>query len=230
MSDVQGQMSYEILDCAQGTAEWFAARLGRVTGSGAANVLPLRDLGNPTGRDNAGMREDYCMRLACERISGEAGDSSFKSAAMERGTELEPFARARYCEEHPNYDVREIGFIKHTATMTGDSPDGLIYDASGIIGGLEIKCPGPLVHWKYLKAGVVPQDYLRQMLHHLWSIPEACWWDFASYHPSLPGRAGWFEVRMERTAVQNLLDIYDKAVREFLGQVDALEYDIRALA
>ncbi len=228
-------MGLIVHDCEQGSAEWLALRLGRVTSSGAVNVLPLRDLdldAKGKGRDNEKSRMDYALRLALERVTGApVTDESFSSVAMERGHMVEPVAREYYVKlAHPTYDVREVGFLSHETEMYGDSPDGLVYDGDCIVGGVELKCPGPVVHWEYLQAGVVPKEYWRQMLHHLWSNESAAWWDFASYHPTLPGKFAWFEVRWEREKVKPLLDIYDAAVRQFMEQVNTLEAQIRAEA
>ena len=217
-------------DVVQGSPEWLCARLGRVTSSGAVNVLPMSELfpkEGKAGRDNEKGREGYVLRLAIERITGLPAGDSFTNDAMDRGTELEPQALERYRIEHSGYDVRTVGFLAHEDRLIGDSPDGLVYEGEGIIGGVEVKCPGPVVHMKYRETGGVPGEYLRQMLHHLYAVPAAQWWDFVSYHPSFPGRLAFFEYRMERAAVQPLLDIYAAAVVRFLALVDAREAQFR---
>lgn len=91
------------------------------------------------------------------------------NSATERGTELEPAARAAYeidndfvdapavCIVHPEYD-----FIKA-------SLDGWIADAKTIV---EIKCPSKDSHEMAMK-GEVPRHYWIQMQHQLMCAPEA---------------------------------------------------------
>lgn len=213
-------------DAPQGTAEWHMARLGRVTSSGAQHVLPLSDLfpDEKGKKDNAKGRADYALRLACERVTGLPADESFTTVAMERGTALEPAARLHYAERHPEWPIHEVGFFAQEGRMVGDSPDGLVgTDVLAPVGGWEGKCPGPVTHWGYRQEGGIPRAYLRQMLHHLWTFPMVEWWDFTSWHPGLPGRHAWFEVRLWRTEAQPMLDIYEQAVVRFLRDVDALE-------
>ena len=89
--------------CAQGSPEWLAARAGHVTGSRASDVLATLKTGKP-----AASREDYKAQLVCERLTGKPQDSGYTNAAMERGKELEPHARAAY-EAHTGYLVMESG-------------------------------------------------------------------------------------------------------------------------
>ncbi len=65
--------------------------------------------------------------------------------------------------------------------MFGASPDRLV----GEDGIIQIKCPTPKTHLKWLTAGTIPVEHVPQMLAEL-----ACtgreWCDFVSYHPLLP--------------------------------------------
>ena len=69
----------------QGSPEWFAQRLGRATASRIADVIAKTKSGYSTSREN------YCVELALERITG-TGASSFSNEAMRWGTETEPLA------------------------------------------------------------------------------------------------------------------------------------------
>ena len=73
----------------QRTDEWFAARLGKVTASRVADVMAKTKTGYSASRDN------YMAQLVVERITGEKAES-FTNAAMQWGTDQEPFARAAY--------------------------------------------------------------------------------------------------------------------------------------
>jgi len=77
--------------------------------------------------------------------------------------------------------VTEVGFCMHDILRCGVSPDGLIGDD----GGIEIKCPKPSTHVKYLRNGKLPSEYKAQVMGCLW-ITGREWWDFMSYHPQMP--------------------------------------------
>ena len=170
----------------QGSADWFAARIGKVTASRLSDVMATIKSGEAAARAN------YRAELVAERLTGVQAES-YTSPDMERGTEMEPFARAAY-EAHRLVMVDQVGFIDHpTIPNTGASPDGLVGDK----GLLEIKVPKTATHIGYLTAGVVPSKYQPQML---WQM--ACtgreWCDFVSYEPRLPGNLALFVVRFER--------------------------------
>ena len=71
----------------QRTEEWFAARLGKVTGSRVSDVIAKTKTGYSASREN------YMADLAVERLTNAKAES-FSSSAMQWGTDQEPFARA----------------------------------------------------------------------------------------------------------------------------------------
>ena len=105
----------------QGSAEWLAIRLGKVTASRVADVVAKTKTGWGASRAN------YQAQLIAERLTGAVAES-FTNAAMAWGNEKEPDARRAY-EWLKDCDVTEIGFVPHpTIAMTGASPDGLNAD------------------------------------------------------------------------------------------------------
>lgn len=123
----------------QGSEAWFQQRLGKATASRIADILAKTKTGYSTSREN------YCVELALERITG-ARQEFYTNDAMKWGTETEPLARAAY-EAHTGAIVDEVAMIDHpTIAMAGASPDGCI-DADGLI---EIKCPNSATHMKTL--------------------------------------------------------------------------------
>ena len=79
----------DLHEIVQGSDQWFAARIGKVTASRVADVLAKTKSGYSTSRDN------YMAQLVCERLTGQKGES-FTNAAMQHGTDTEPLARAAY--------------------------------------------------------------------------------------------------------------------------------------
>lgn len=191
----------------QGSPEWFAARLGKVTASRVADIIAATKSGPSASRAN------YAAELIAERLSG-ATAPSFTNAAMQWGTDQEPNAREAYCFMR-EVDVAEIGFVDHpTIAMTGASPDGLI----GLDGLIEIKCPNTATHLDTLDTKKVPGKYITQIQ---WQL--ACtgreWCDFASYDPRLPPAMSLFVQRVQRDA--ELVASLEEAVSAFLAEVAA---------
>lgn len=192
----------------QRSPAWFAARLGRLTGSRAADVLATIKTGE------AAARRDYRTQLVCERLTGQPQEDVFVNAAMQRGVELEPAAFAAY-EALTGQMAERTGFLAHTSLMVGCSLDGHVGDFEGIT---EFKCPKSATHLRYLKAGGVPSDYLPQITHNLW-VTGAAWCDFMSYDDRMPVGLQTFLVRVDRKDA--LIDAYAVKALAFLAEVDA---------
>lgn len=190
----------------QGTAEWHAARCGKVTASRVADVIAKTKSGPSASRAN------YMAELICERLTGVVGDT-FKSPAMEWGTTNEPLARTAY-ESAGGILVTEVGFVPHpTLDAAGASPDGLVGD-DGLV---EIKCPNTATHLDTLLTGKIPDRYNTQMQ---WQM--ACtgrdWCDFVSFDPRLPERMQMFIQRVPRNPIT--ITQLEAEVIEFLRELD----------
>lgn len=173
-----------ITDHEQGTPEWFESRLGIPSASSYSKLV------TSTGK-RASTFDDYCYQLACERITGERTDT-IKTPAMQRGNELEEEARTAY-EFIYEKTVTETGFILDDSKLFGASPDGLITVDGNYEHGLEIKCPMPKTHLKYLDKGKLPTEYKAQV-HGCMLVTGLEYWDFISYHPQIE----MFFIRVER--------------------------------
>lgn len=180
----------------QGSQEWLQSRLGKPTASNFGKLI------TPTGRPSTSA-EGYINELIAQRITGELPEF-YTNAAMERGNELEPAAKALY-EFINDVEVAEVGLCLHDTLDCGASPDGLV----GVDGGIEIKCPLPHTHIAYLREGVVPSKYIPQIQGCLW-ITGREWWDFMSYHPAMEDLI----VRVERDNeyIKKLADQVERAV------------------
>lgn len=207
-------MTFTIVNAEQRSPEWFAARLGRLTGSRAADMLSVIKSGE------AAARRDLRMQLVCERLTGTLQEDSFVNAAMTRGIDLEPQAFAAY-EARTGQMALRTGFLAHNTHQAGCSLDGHIGAFDGI---LEMKAPKSATHLRYLKGGVVPTDYLPQITHNLW-ISDAAWCDFLSYDDRFPPALQTFLVRVHRADVD--LIGYEAKALAFLAEVDR---DVDALS
>jgi len=198
----------------QGSQEWFAARLGKVTASRVADVIAKTKSGWGASRAN------YAAELVAERLTGASAEK-FSSAAMAWGTEKEPDARAAY-EFYSDATVDLVGFVAHpTIRNAGASPDGRV----GVDGLVEIKCPNTATHIETLLGGSVPSKYVTQMQ---WQM--ACegrqWCDFVSYDPRLPESMALFVRRVSRD--QAMIEGLEKDVSAFLREVDETVAQLRA--
>ena len=197
-----------VLDCAQRSDEWKTARLGRLNGSRAADMLATLKSGG-----EAASRRDLRTALVLERICGVSQENGYVNADMERGIQLEPDALAAY-EAQTGSLVQPVGYCVHESLMCGVSPDGLVGD-DGLV---EVKCPRSANHLSYLKAQSVPKEHLPQLVHQLW-ITGRAWCDFCSFDERFPEPLRLFVARYQRNDIE--LATYEKVVRAFLDEVQA---------
>ena len=191
---------------AQGSPEWFAARLGKVTASKVSDVVAKTKSGWGASQAN------YMAALIAERLTQTPADS-FSNAAMQWGTEQEPLARVAY-EFFTGRDVEQVGFVDHPSIpMTGASPDGLV----GEDGLVEIKCPNTATHIDTLLDGKVPGKYVIQMQ---WQM--ACtgrqWCDFVSFDPRMPEEMRLWIQRVDRDGPH--IELLEEDVTVFLSTLD----------
>jgi hypothetical protein len=189
----------------QGTAEWFAARLGKVTASKVSDVMSKTKTGYGAGR------ETYMSQLIAEILTGKKAEG-FSNAAMAWGTETEPFARMAY-EALNNVLVDEMGFAPHpTIERAGASPDGLV----GQDGLIEIKCPNTTTHLDTMIEETIPKKYHDQMQFQM-----ACtgrkWCDFVSFDNRLPEDLQIFVMRINRN--NEYIAEMEAAIIKFLAEM-----------
>lgn len=192
----------------QRSADWHAARLGKATGSRIADIVARTKNGHSTSRAN------YAAQLVCERLTGVQAEG-FVNAAMVWGMEKEAEARRLYEFEY-DVEVVRVGFLDHRSlTMSGASPDGLIGDE----GLVEVKCPITATHVDTLLGKSIPEKYLLQVQWQM-AVTGRVWCDFVSYDPRLPADLRLFVQRLYRH--DTVIELLERDVRGFLGEVDAL--------
>lgn len=190
-----------IHNCEQGSDEWFAVKLGKVSASHFKDVLNQK-----TGR------KLYMYRLLGERLSGE-NCAGFTDKNTEKGVELEPEAR-RYYEALYDIIIPQVGFVEKNEYL-GCSPDGLI----GEDGGIEIKCPLASTHISYIDKNQMPSAYKDQVHGCMW-ITGRKWWDIVSYCPEVKVRPFWSK-RIARDIKE--IKILEIAVETFISELKTLE-------
>lgn len=191
----------------QRTAEWFAQRLGKVTASKVADVIARTKTGYSASREN------YLAQLVVERFTGQPTES-YTNAAMQWGTDQEPFARAAY-ENATGVLVEECGFVLHPVIdASGASPDGLVGD-DGLI---EIKCPSTATMIETLLEDKIPGKYITQMQWQMACTGRA-WCDFVCFDPRMPEGLQLYIKRIERDDAY--ITELASEIRKFLAEVDA---------
>lgn len=149
----------------QGTEEWFACRLGKLTASVAKTIATA----------GKGL-ETLCLEKATEILTGKPTET-YKNEAMENGNLLESEARAIY-ELETGANVAQVGFVEANEYV-GVSPDGLVGD-DGLI---EIKCPTNKTYTQYLLDGKIKPEYYSQMQMQM-LITSRAWCDYVVYNPN----------------------------------------------
>jgi hypothetical protein len=196
----------------QGSEAWHKLRNGIPTAS-EFDQLVTPEFKLRTGQ----MPQTYLCQKLAEHLTGYVGDDG-QSFAMNQGSLLESEAVPFY-ELMFDVEVRRIGFVTDDAMRIGCSPDGLIGEDSG----LEIKCPRPDTHIRYLLDGVLPSQYAPQV-HGSMFVTGRSSWVFMSYCRKLPPLV----VTVERDdAIQAALK---SALNGFLARFDAALEKIERLS
>jgi putative phage-type endonuclease len=162
-----------IMNHEQRSPEWFAARCGVMSASNFDKLI------TSTGKPSTQI-DGYINQMIADKIIGYVPSNGAEqpNAAMQRGTDMEPEARAYY--ELIATPVVEVGFCLHDEYEFGCSPDGLVGDD----GLLEIKCPSAHTQIEYIKSNSIPSKYVAQVQGQM-LVTGRKWCDFLSYHPDL---------------------------------------------
>ena len=146
-------------DVQQGTSEWHALRM-RPTASNFRRVFTSQ-------KKRSTSFDEYAIELT-EEIKAGRKLETFKSEWMQRGNDMEAQANAMFQLE-TGLVTTPIGFVTTDDGKIGCSPDAIVHDDDkGETALLEIKCPKPTTHIKYLLANKVPADYIPQVQGQLW--------------------------------------------------------------
>jgi putative phage-type endonuclease len=203
-----------IIDCEQGSNAWHQARLGVITASKIGAVITAT--GKPTA--NAARRR-YALDLVAERLTKRPTET-YCTAAMQRGKDLEPLARAWYFTQ-TRKPVNEVGFCLAAGLLSGASPDGLVGDD----GGVEIKCPEMAHYLDIIESGVIDAPWVLQC-HHAMYVTGRKWWDFVLFTDVQPF-TGWIK-RIERDPV--MCGKIHEAIRQFSEEVYDIEMKVKERA
>ena len=199
--------TFAVIDAEQRSEQWFAARVGRLTGSVAGDMLAKIKSGESAGRRN------LRIRLVLERLTGRPQESDFVSPAMLAGIEREESAFAAYEALTGDVAIR-TGFLAHTVHMAGCSLDGHMGDFAKL---MSIKCRQPSAHLEFLKSGTIPAGSMAQIRHELW-ITGALAHDYFSWNPDFPAALQSRVVTVTRAQAE--ISAYEAEAVTFLAEVE----------
>lgn len=208
--------NFTVIDAEQRSDAWFQARLGRLTGSVAKDMLAVIKSGEAAGRRN------LRLRLVLERITNRSQENDFVSPAMQTGIDREADAFAAF-EALTGDVVQRSGFLAHTSLMCGCSLDGHVGNFDKL---LSIKCRQPAAHYDFLKSGKIPGDALAQMRHELF-VTGATAHDYFSWNPDFPDA---LQARVVTLLAKDAdLGEYEAAALKFLQEVTTEVNALRTL-
>lgn len=190
------------------TPELAEIRRGKQTASMAAVVMG--------GLETKGLAQ-YVRRLAGERLYGDLGEESYKSAWMDRGSDEEN-AALDWFEFTQDVELERQVYVNHpTIPYVACIPDGLCNAFT-----VEGKCPlfhvwcDTLEAWRNGKRGLeaIPSEYRWQCRWQVWcaQVPEG---RFVAYHPAGGGQG----IVIPYTVAQDDLDAMAKRVQVVEGLV-----------
>jgi hypothetical protein len=201
----------KIIDCAQGSPEWLAARLGIPTSSEFHRII------TPAKGELSKQANKYAYALVAEILLGQPLESSIGNLDwIMRGKLLEPQAVQQY-EFSTDTETSAVGFVTTDCGRLGCSPDRLVI---GQRGGVEIKCTAPQTHVGFLVDG--PGDDYKPQVQGQLAIAELDFVDLYAFHPTLPP----VQIRTHRD--EPYIARMSAALAAFLDMRDAMLVKARA--
>lgn len=187
----------------QGSDEWYAARLGKVTASRAADVLTKK---------GSAARSNLSAQLVLERLTKTRAES-FQSPSMQWGIDQEPTARLFY-EAYRGVLVESVGFVQHPLIeYAGASPDGLV-ETKGLV---EIKCPNTSTMIDIILTKKIPTNHITQMQMQM-ACCQKDWCDYVVFDPRMPPKAKLFIKRINKD--KTFINLMEKEIISFLKEVE----------
>lgn len=196
-------------DVSQTSVEWEVLRIGKVTASNFGTVMANygKAFGEPAKK--------YAMRIAVETetmIPIETYNNKF----MDRGHELEPFARSLY-EEQTFTAVSNGGFMEFG--NVGASSDGLVNED----GMIEIKSVLYNTQFANIQSGY-DLSYKWQIQGNLW-VYDRKWCSFVSYCPEFSKNKKLHIYRVNRD--EEMIAKLKLRLEEFQGLIGKYSYILK---
>lgn len=196
---------YSALDYPQGGEAWHQLHRGVLTASNAQRLI------TPTGRRSAQF-EPELYRVLAERRGLQEPEPAFQTDWMERGLAMESQAAAAFTLL-TDLECEEVGFITDSTGLLGCSPDRLLPRGDDSYWKpLELKCPKPATHFRWLAADGIPAEHVAQVHMQLILCGAETGW-FMSYCPGAEPLVVQAEWSTYTDALDDLLDEFVETYR-----------------
>jgi len=197
-----------ISDVVQGSLEWHKKRQGVLTGS---KLKGLYGIGTA--------RQTLLKTLVSQRMT-EVDLDNYCGKKMEWGNTWEPKA-VEMASEYRGVNFETCGMmVSEEVGNFALSPDGVYYENSQVVGGVECKAPDPHTHVGYLLADEVPKEYKWQVYGNFMMSDKIKWWDFVSIDPRNYSRP-LFIIRTHRKDIDKEIKEAKSKLVAFLKDVDS---------
>ncbi len=202
----------KIIPGSQYDADWWTARRGKITASEMGCIL------TPKTAKLSKSADAYMYRLIGDLLDLEypRRDDNI-SAAMRRGTAMEPESR-RWYEFERGVDVQQVSLVLTDDERFAASPDALVGD-DGI---LECKNPMPATMAEWLLEGVIPPEHLGQA-HGLLLVTGRAWLDWLAYCPGFPPLLTRLAPNAYTKALKEALDQFYERYQDALDRIRGME-------
>ena len=188
---------------AQGSAEWFALRMGVPTASEFDQIM------TPKTMKPSESRWKYAMRLVAERLMGYQAQSLEGIRHIEDGKLNEPKA-ARQLAFSVGLEMRTCGFMLTDDGRFGASPDRIVVGRGDTV---ELKVPTDLIHLQYL---LLDHDVYRCQRQGQLLVAGADKSHFYSWHSMMP------EVYVESGRDEPFIYKLSQALEQFSDELEML--------
>lgn len=156
-------------DIEQGSIEWHEIRWGKIGGSTSKGLFVKSDT--------------LLIDLISQRMEDFEPVDSYTSSDMDRGNELEPFAR-EYLNTYTGLQFNQTGWLQcELNELLGISPDGITDDEENTC---EIKAFGRKKHYEVLLDNEIPLDNINQCIHYFTVNPKCKNHYFIAFRPEAP--------------------------------------------
>ena len=190
--------------------QWMQARMGKVTGSRAADIMPKT---RGTGK-RIGFYEVVAERLAVSEADFEGYVPN--ETPMARGTRLQKFAVERFKKETgKDVDEKLVLWMREDNEGIAVSPDGVIGEDAAI----ETKCLASARHIEAYLNQAIPDDYEHQTLQYFVTNEKLQTLYVVFYDPRIPAK-DFFYMTLHRADVQAKAEVSLKLQLQELKEVD----------
>lgn len=192
----------------QNKDDWFAARVGKITGSRLKDLINKRGTGHKKG----------FYDLIAERVAIPSDDES----PMDRGIRLEEEAIQRFEKETgKKVDMSLVLWVSDENESIAVSPDGFI----GKTEAVEVKCLNSASHLEATLTNEIPSEFEFQILQYFIVNPNLTTLYFIFYDPRIPNK-DFFFFTINREDKESEIELYRQEQIKILAEVEKIVLEL----